>query len=158
MTALLLGGCSYLGFGSKKEAKAEATQFDVLQMQRAQWKKLAETGNAEAEYQLGMSYCCGTTSGHFTPTARKWLCKAAVQGHEQAQFQLGRMFGHEVKKRPFSAPSETQFAYMWYDLAAAQGNQAAAGYLNAMAQFMSAKQIAVAQEWEKNPAVAAGCT
>jgi TPR repeat protein len=155
--ALLLGGCSYFGGGAKQTAAAPAATFDVLKMQRAQWRQLAEQGDAEGEYQLGMSYCCGFGPGHTDTIAYQWLCRAALQGHEQAQYQLGRMFGNGIKKRPFSTPQHADFAYMWYGLAAAQGDELAAGYLAALAQFMSPGQIARAREWEKHPASAVNC-
>jgi TPR repeat protein len=154
--ALVLGGCSYFGGGAKKTVAAPA-KFDILQMLRDQWRQLAEKGDAEGEYQLGMSYCCGFGPGHTDTIAYKWLCRAALQGHEQAQYQLGRMFGNEIKKRPFHTPQHADFAYMWYGLAAAQGSQLAEGYMIAMKQYMSTQQIARAREWEKHPASAVNC-
>jgi TPR repeat protein len=157
MSALLLGGCSYFGGGAKQTAATPATHLDILKMQRAQWQQLAERGDAEGEYQLGMSYCCGFGPGHTNTVAYKWLCRAALQGHEQAQFQLGRMLGNGIKKRPFSTPQTADFAYMWYGLAAAQGDQLAEGYLNALEQTMSAQQIARARDWETRPASVVKC-
>ena len=126
-------------------------------MQRAQWQQLAEQGDAEGEYRLGMSYCCGYGPGHTDAIAYKWLCRAALQGHEQAQYQLGRMLGNGIKKRPFSTPQHADFAYMWYGLAAAQGDQLAEGYMTALERTMSPQQIARAREWEKHPASAVNC-
>jgi TPR repeat protein len=157
LTAVLLGGCSYFGGGAKHTLAAPAANFDILKMQRAQWRRLAEQGDAEGEYQLGMTYCCGFGPGHTDTIAYKWLCRAALQGHEQAQFQLGRMFGYGIKKRPFSTPQVADVAYMWYGLAAAQGDQVAAGYKTALEQSMSAQQIARARAWEKHPATAVNC-
>ena len=159
LATLLLGGCSYFGGGSKKETAAAPTpSFDILQMQRDQWRQLAEQGDAEAEYQLGMTYCCGYGPGHTDTTARKWLCRAALQGHEQAQYQLGRMYGYQIKKRPFSTPSYVEYAYLWYGLAAAQGNQLATGYLASMEQLMSPQQIAEARNWQTHPADVMDCS
>ena len=158
MAALLLGGCGYFGGGAKQSAAATGSNLNVLQMQRAQWRQLAEGGDAEGEYQLGMSYCCGYGPGHTDTLAYKWLCRAALQGHHQAQFQLGRMLGNAIKKRPFSTPQHADFAYMWYGLAAAQGDQLAEGYMTALEQTMSAEQIARAREWEKHPASVVNCS
>ena len=157
LAALLIGGCSYFGGGTKKSAATASSGFDVVQEQRAQWRQLAEQGDAEGEYRLGMSYCCGFGPGHTDTTAYKWLFRAALQGHEQAQFQLGRMFGNGIKERPFSTPQQADYAYLWYGLAAAQGSQLAAGYLTAMEEFMTPGQIARARDWEKNPAGVADC-
>lgn len=157
LTVLLTSGCSYLWGGSKKTAEKPAENFDVFMEQREQWRQLAEKGDAEGEYQLGMSYCCGYGPGHTETIAYKWLCRAALQGHEQAQLQLGRMFGNGIKKRPLSTPQHADYAYLWYGLAAAQGSQLAAGYLTAMEEYMSAGQIARARDWEKHPADVAHC-
>jgi TPR repeat protein len=154
---LLLGGCSYFGGGAKQTVAAPPAKFDILKMQRAQWRQLAEQGDAEGEYQLGMSYCCGFGPGHTDTIAYAWLCRAALQGHQQAQFQLGRMLGNGIKTRPFSTPQHADFAYMWYGLAAAQGDQLAEGYMTALEQTMSAHQIARAREWEKHPASVVNC-
>jgi TPR repeat protein len=157
LTVLLTSGCSYLWGGSKKTAEKPAGDFNVIQEQREQWRQLAEKGDAEGEYQLGMSYCCGYGPGHTETIAYKWLCRAALQGHEQAQLQLGRMFGNGIKKRPLSTPQQADYAYLWYGLAAAQGSQLAAGYLTAMEEYMTAGQIARARDWEKHPADVAHC-
>lgn len=157
LSALLLGGCGYFGGGAKQTAATPSADFDVLKMQRAQWRQLAEQGDAEGEYQLGMSYCCGFGPEHTDTVAYKWLCRAALQGHEQAQYQLGRMFGYGIKLRPFSEPQRADFAYMWYDLAAAQGDQLAAGYLAALEQSMSSQEIARARDWETHPASVVNC-
>ena len=155
--ALLLGGCSHFGGGAKQTAATPAADFDLLNMQRAQWRQLAERGDAEGEYQLGMSYCCGYGPGHTDTIAYKWLCRAALQGYEQAQYQLGRMLGNGIKQRPFSEPQTADFAYMWYGLAAAQGSQLAAGYLAALELSMSPQEIARARDWETHPATVVNC-
>ncbi|MEJ2553179.1 MAG: hypothetical protein P8164_07790 [Gammaproteobacteria bacterium] len=157
LSLLLLGGCSYFGGDTKQAAATPAEHFDILKMQRAQWRKLAEQGDPEGEYQLGMSYCCGYGPGHTDTIAYEWLCRAALQGHEQAQYQLGRMFGNGIKKRPFSTPQVADRAYMWYGLAAAQGDQLAEGYLNALVQYMPPSAIARAREWETDPASVVNC-
>lgn len=157
LATLLIGGCSYFGIGSKKTAAKPTSSFDITKEQRVQWQQLAAQGDAEAEYQLGMSYCCGYGPGHTETEARKWLCRAALQGHEQAQYQLGRLYGHGIKERPFSMPQQMDYAHLWYGLAAAQGDQLADAYLIALEQDMTPQQIARAREWQKHPADVAGC-
>ncbi len=47
----------------------------------------AEQGDAQAQYELGASYCCG--AGFYnTAEAIKWWCLAARQGHLQARQEL----------------------------------------------------------------------
>ena len=94
---------------------------------RAQLQAAAEGGSAEAQYQLGQSYCCGFGAGHDSPSARTWFCRAALKGHAGAQYALGRMLGDRMDSD--STPSQRQnfiASYMWYSLAAQQGNALAA--------------------------------
>lgn len=157
LAALLIGGCSHFGAGAKKTAAVPVARFDVLKEQRAQWQRLADQGDAEGEYQLGMSYCCGFGPGHTDTEAYKWLCRAALQGHEPAQFQLGRMLGYSIKERPFSMPQQTDFAHMWYGLAADQGDQLALAYMLALEQSMTSQQIVRARAWQSHPASVVNC-
>jgi TPR repeat protein len=157
LSSVLIGGCSHFGGGAKHSAERPVENFDVDVLLREQWRQLAETGDAEGEYQLGMSYCCGYGPGHTDTIARKWLCRAALQGHEKAQYQLARMYGYGIKKRPISMPQTMDYAYLWYGLAAAQGDQLAVGYLAALGQSMTPQQIARAREWQSRPAVVADC-
>lgn len=143
---LLLGGCSWFG-GSKNRP----SEFDLQQLQRAQWETLAQQGDAEAQYQLGLSYCCGYDA-HRTALAGKWLCSAALQGHPGAQFQLGQLFGFRtLKNRPMSMPSYLDYADFWYSLAAAQGYELAKNYRAAIEPEMTPPQLARAREWQKTP-------
>lgn len=151
LSVLLISGCSHFGGGTKQSAAKPVENFDVDTLLRQQWRQLAETGDAEGEYQLGMSYCCGYGPGHTDTIAYKWLCRAALQGHEQAQYQLGRMSGNVILKRPLSTPQTIDYAYLWYGLAAAQGNQLSAGYLAALGLYMSPQQIARARDWQTHP-------
>jgi hypothetical protein len=68
------------------------------------------------------------------------------------------MLGYGIKKRPFHTPQVADFAYMWYGLAAAQGNQLAEGYMTALEQSMSPSQITRARDWETHPATVVNCS
>lgn len=86
---------------------------------RALLTSQANAGDAEAQYQLGRTYCCGKGAGYDVVIAREWFCKAAVQDHGGAQYQLGRMLAERMDSH--STPSKRQDlveAYMWYSLAA----------------------------------------
>ncbi len=88
---------------------------------RALLQAQANEGSAEAQYQLGRSYCCGRGAGYDKVIAREWFCKAALQGHGGAQYELGRIMGERMDSH--STPSKRQDlieAYMWYSLAALQ--------------------------------------
>ena len=71
---------------------------------------------------------------------------AADQGFAQAQYNLGGMYA-----RGFGVPADDVLAYMWLNLAAAQGNEDAQENKDIVEQRMTREQIAEAQrlsrEW-----------
>lgn len=78
--------------------------------------KLAETGNMEAQTDLGLAYGNGNGTVQNYTKAIYWYNKAARQGYAQAQFNLGLYYenGWGVLKDP-------QQAIKWYTKAAEQG-------------------------------------
>ncbi len=82
-----------------------------------QVRKLADQGNAEAQYKMGRFFEEGLTG----PTedykmAVKWYLKAAENGHAQAQYKMGIMYtlGKGVYKDPIEAAK-------WFGKAAQRG-------------------------------------
>jgi hypothetical protein len=55
----------------------------------AQWRPLAEAGNADAQFNLGQAYKLGRGVPASAATAQGWYQKAARQGHQQAQVNVG---------------------------------------------------------------------
>jgi len=110
-------------------------------------RPLAEQGDAQAQFYVGMLY----ENGDGVPTdyvkAREWYEKSAFQGHANSQFYLGLMsaFGR-------GGPLDLAQAYMWYSLAAGNGHARAALHRNDLAREMKPTQIADAQkrlkEWK----------
>ena len=78
---------------------------------------LAETGDARAQYVLGVIYQNGLSGKVDPQTAASWFRRAAKQGYVEAQVELGRMYreGDGVDQDP----SEM---IKWYKLAAEQGD------------------------------------
>ncbi len=50
--------------------------------------KLAQKGNAEAEFKIGEMYETGFGTTKDMKLAKEWISKAAAQGHEMAKFKL----------------------------------------------------------------------
>ena len=75
---------------------------------------LASSGNAEAQFRVGFSYCQGR-SPNYTEAAR-WFRLAAQKGHANAQFNLGQLYnlGQGLARDPAEAVS-------WFTKAAEQG-------------------------------------
>lgn len=82
-----------------------------------EWQPLAEQGNANAQFNLGIMYDNGWGVAQDPQYAANWYLKAAQQGYVQAQFNLGvaYSFGEGV-------PHDDCEAVKWYRRAAEQGN------------------------------------
>jgi hypothetical protein len=78
---------------------------------------LAEHGFEEAAYRLGMMYANVDSAKKNEQEAVKWLHKAALRNHPQAQLHIGHMFANGK-----GAKRDMVTAYAWYKIAAAFGN------------------------------------
>ena len=93
-----------------------------------EWLPLAELGDAEAQYNLGVMYDEGAGRERDLAMAARWYLKAAEQGFLDAQTNLGMMYlsGQGV-------PHNTDSARLWLQRAAAQGDAEATELLVQMA-------------------------
>jgi len=113
--AVLVAGCGSLAPG------AEGREV------RAHWMADAQRGAAEAQYRVGSSYCCGRGITHNTQRAVAWLCRAAVQGHRDAEFELANIYAGRISTtdRIMSAGlgyDDPVQAYVWYTAALIHGH------------------------------------
>ena len=112
------------------------------------WKPLAEQGNAEAQFNVGLMYYEGDGVEQDYAEAAKWFSKASEKGHPVAQFSLGVLYieGHEGWE-------DYVQALMWFMLAARRGEphgEQAVEFLvknKKMARAQIAKAEQLAQEW-----------
>ena len=90
-----------------------------------EWLPLAELGDVEAQFNLGVLYDEGAGVEQDLAIAADWYRKAAEQGFIDAQTNLGVMYyyGQGVTR-------DYQKAAEWFRLAAAQGDTEASGYLS----------------------------
>ena len=86
-----------------------------------EWLPLAELGDAEAQFNLGVMYDEGAGRTRDLGKAAEWYQKAAEQGFIDAQTNLGMMYmsGHGV-------PADRDVARQWLQQAAEQGDDEAA--------------------------------
>ncbi len=84
-------------------------------------RKVAESGNAEAQYRLAALYRIGRGVPQDDGLAFKWMKAAAEQNHARAQFNLGMMY---LTGR--GAPPDAGAAKIWLQKAASQGYDGAA--------------------------------
>ena len=100
-------------------------------------KALAEQGDADAQFYLGIMYDEGEGVLEDDATAVKWYTKAAEQGYADAQLNLGLMYDNGL-----GVPQDDATAVKWYTKAAEQGVASAQENL----AFMYAKGEGVPQD------------
>ena len=90
----------------------------------ADLRALAEAGDTEAQYNLGLRYANGDGVSQDDAVAVTWYRLAAEQGHARAQITLGAMYdaGRGV-------PRDDAEAVRWYRLAAEQDDATAQYFL-----------------------------
>jgi TPR repeat protein len=89
-----------------------------------EWLPLAELGDAEAQYNIGVMYDEGAGRPRDLAAAAGWYRKAAQQGFMDAQANLGMMYYHGQ-----GVPRDPAEAARWFRRAADQGDTEAARYL-----------------------------
>jgi TPR repeat protein len=116
------------------------TAFQIFQ-------PLAEQGDADAQYNLGVMYHNGEGVPRDYAEAVKWYRLAAEQGDADAQHNLGVMY-----HKGYGVPLNYVVAHMWFNLSAGQGNKLARQYREKLAANMTSGGVAEAQrlarEWK----------
>lgn len=84
------------------------------------WRKVAEQGNADAQFNVGLMYANGNGVIKDEAEAFKWWHKSAEQGSKDAQLNVGVMYavGNGVAR-------DEQEAIKWLEKAAKQGEKRA---------------------------------
>ena len=79
--------CPFEKEKAEKEAAKEAERkaYYEREEKKAQVRKAAEQGDAQAQYELGQSYFTGWEKTQDYAKAAEWLGKAAAQGHTEAK-------------------------------------------------------------------------
>ncbi len=81
-----------------------------------EWQELADSGDANAAYGMGLMYGNGFGVDMLDDQALKYYGIAAEQGHADAQFNLAVMH-----QNGWGVPQSDENANKWYHLAADQG-------------------------------------
>ena len=99
-------------------------------------KKMAEAGDASAQFSLGVMYNNGDGVLKDSAEAVKWYRKSAEQGNANAQYNLGVMYekGDGVLK-------DSVEAHAWYYNASANGVESAKKNLSNIEKTMNPDQI-----------------
>jgi putative methionine-R-sulfoxide reductase with GAF domain len=104
-------------------------------------RKLAEQGDAEAQWNMGVRYHNGEGVPQDDAQAVQWFLRAAEQGHLTAQASLGAYYW-----RGRGVPQDLSKAYFWSVLALAQGDEAMKSRLEGLAAQMTRAQVAAARQ------------
>jgi len=94
----------------------EAYNSGDYQTALAEWQPLAEEGNADGQFGMGLLYGNGFGVPLDDDQALKWYLLAADQGHAEAQCNLAVMYVNG-----WGVPQSDEEAFKWYSLAAEQG-------------------------------------
>ena len=86
----------------------------------AQLQRKAESGNAQAMFELGSAYEKGEGAPKDPQQATTWFTKAADAGNASAMYRLGRMYA-----KGSGGQKDYVEAFDWYKRAAAAGNSEA---------------------------------
>ena len=113
---LLFGTPAFAGFADGKAAFDKGDFATALK----EWGQLAETGDANAQYYLGLMYYFGYGVYPDYKIAIKWYRLSAENGNANAQYNLGAVYylGSGVLQ-------DYKAAFKWIKLAAEQGNEIA---------------------------------
>jgi TPR repeat protein len=122
----------------------------ITKRQIKRWLDLAEKGDAEAQYELGLCYGAGDGIQQDFCKAVEWYEKAARQGHAYAQTELGYMYeaGEGVGQN-------YAMAMRLYRLAARQGDEKAQFNIGVLYDYGRGvkKSEALAVRWYRRAAL-----
>lgn len=111
MFVAAVGACGESSSPLSKQETAPSAENRLALLQ-----KQADSGDADAQFNLGVMYRKGEGAPKDDTIAMEWYQKAAAQGHANAQFILGTMYDYGK-----GAPKDDVKAVEWYQKAAAQG-------------------------------------
>ena len=104
-------------------------------------RKLADQGDADAQWQMGVRYHNGDDVPHDDAQAMQWFQRAAEQGNVAAQSALGSYYwaGRGV-------PEDLSQAYFWSEIALAGGDENSKSRLEGLASQMTQAQVSAARQ------------
>jgi putative methionine-R-sulfoxide reductase with GAF domain len=135
-------GSSTASFASLTAAEADSSPETYSNMRFADVKKLAMSGNAAAEYSLGMRYATGDGAKQDYHEAREWFLRAADRGQVSAQAKVAGFYWAGR-----GGAQDCSRAYFWALLAQAGGEEKMSpNVVSACAARLGPAQIAAQQK------------
>ncbi len=132
-----LSGTAHAQDWDKGVAAMEAGDYATALQE---WRPLAEQGDADAQYNLGVMYANGDGVPIDYKEAASWYRRAAEQGIANAQYNSGVMYenGQGVLQ-------DNVLAQMWYNISSANGEGFGGENRNKRAKIMTAEAVEKAQ-------------
>lgn len=130
MTAAMLMTCLPASTQTMAEADAAFARQD-LKTAFEMYTKLADEGDAAAQYQVGHFYESGRHVAQSFDNAEPWYRKSAMQGYAKSQANLAWLY---VNGKGGLAKDVLQ-AVLWYEKAAAQGDREAQERIDNLYKF-----------------------
>ncbi len=120
---------------------APASNHGARSKSLAELRKVADQGDADGQWQMGVRYHNGEGVPQDDAEAMRWFQRAAEQGNVAAQSALGSYYwaGRGV-------PEDLSQAYFWSVIALAQGDDNSKGRLEGLASQMTQSQVSAARQ------------
>lgn len=113
-----------------------------------EWQPIAEKGDANAQYNIGLLYAKGEGVPQNYKQAIEWYRKAAEQGVVAAQFNLGVIYANGQ-----GVPADPEEARKWFAMAAQHGIPAAqTGLADLYSEGKGFRNYAEAEKWYRKAA------
>ena len=110
-------------------------------------------GDADAQYKLGQSYCCGSNTIFNNREALRWMCMAAKSGHAEAAETVAGIYSSDKsifyitdlakrishRNESTALPEDDAVALAWYAISHQLGNVDAAETIDKMEAALDAK-------------------
>ena len=109
-----------MAWSAEFEKGQEAYDLGDFESALAEWQPLADSGNADGQFGIGLLYANGFGVALDDDQALKWYSLAADQGHADAQCNIAIMY-----QNGWGVPQSDEEAVRWYSLAAENGVTAA---------------------------------
>ena len=122
-------------------SRPSAIDHDAQANSLGSLRKLADRGDADAQWQMGVRYHNGEGVPRDDAQAMQWFMRAAEQGHVIAQATLGAYYwaGRGV-------PQDLSKSYFWSAIALAQGDENSKSRLEGLASQMTRTQVLAARQ------------
>jgi len=127
--------------GSAQRATDRLADQRVPAKSLPELRRLADRGDADAQWQMGVRYHNGDDVPHDDAQAMQWFQRAAEQGNVAAQSALGSYYwaGRGV-------PEDLSKAYFWSEIALAGGDENSKSRLEGLASQMTQAQVSAARQ------------